>query len=31
METAYFVVLVAGLVGVAAVCGYLLVKLVSGR
>ena len=31
METAYFVVLVAGLVAVAAVCGYLLVKLVSGR
>jgi hypothetical protein len=31
METGYLVVLVAALVAVAAICGYLLVKLVSGR
>ncbi len=31
MQTAYFVVLVGALVALAAVCGYLLVKLVSGR
>ena len=31
METGYLVVLVAALVAVAVICGYLLVKLVSGR
>jgi hypothetical protein len=31
METAYLAILVAALVAVAAVCGYLLIKSVAGR
>ncbi len=31
METGYLVVLVGALLAVAAICGYLLVKLASGR
>lgn len=31
METAYLAILVAALLAVGGICGYFLVKLVSGR